>query len=736
MARHNKKHEQKKKQDAAPKKRVTKPADPNVVAQYTRKIQIFLQTTARKQMRAAELASKCRAKRSMNAYLTAIEQLQREGVILERRDSYILCSKDDCFKAQIVRLAGNYGFVRDEENIDYFVPGKYLLGGMPGDKVLCRQLPAREDGSPEAEVLSILEETPEARICGTIVPTDEGLCLCPDNMNLEIHIDYQESEPYAVGDKVLCVLTERGRRHRDHRVRVILNFGTADSAENCMAASIAARDVPIEFPDEVEKDAKKLAEAGVTAFDLEGRRDLRGEVIFTIDGAMSKDMDDAVSVEKRPDGGYLLGVHIADVSHYVRANSALDAEAFRRGTSIYYADKVIPMLPKALSNGICSLNGGEDRLTISALMHISPEGDLLEAEFVKSVICSRVRGVYSECNAVLDGTASEEVFHKYETVVESLRLLDELTTKLERLRKKRGAPELESTESALLLDENGICVGLSPIERGRSECIIEACMLAANEAAARLARTKGFPLVYRVHEEPSPERIASLKEMLVRLGGEVPVFDEASPRDIQKILEDNREEVWFPVINNLTLRSMAKAKYSHEPLGHFGLALRDYAHFTSPIRRYPDLCVHRILTDFLAGADKDWMHKRYESFVEKAALQSSDTELRAVQIEREADDCYAAEYMRSHVGETFRGVITSVTDFGVYVTLENHAEGLYHIHDMPEGEYEIEEGWFIRNASTGETFRLGDAIEVVCARADVASGHIDLAPVGDLQAAT
>ncbi len=725
MARHNKKHEQKK--SPAPKKRATKPADPNVVAQYTRKIQIFLQTTARKQLRASELANKCRAKRSMNAYLTAIEQLLHDGVILEKRDMYVLCSRDDCFKAEIVRLAGNYGFVRDEERIDYFVPGKYLLGGMPGDKVLCRQLPSREDGSPEAEVLSILEPNPEARLCGTIVPTDEGLCLVPDGMSMELHIDYQESEPYAIGDKVLCVLTERGQRHREHRVRVILNFGTADSAENCMAASIAARDVPIEFPDEVEKDAQKLADAGITEFDLEGRRDLRGEIIFTIDGAMSKDMDDAVSVTKEKDG-WLLGVHIADVSHYVRANSALDAEAFRRGTSIYYADKVIPMLPKALSNGICSLNGGEDRLTISALMHISAEGDLLDAEFCKSVICSRVRGVYSECNAVLDGTASPEIQAKYAEVTDTLHMLDALTSKLEALRHRRGAPELESTESALLLDENGICVGLSPVDRGRSECIIEACMLAANEAAARLARTKGFPLVYRVHEEPSPERIASLKEMLVRLGGEPPVFDQASPRDIQKILEDNREEVWYPVINNLTLRSMAKAKYSHEPLGHFGLALRDYAHFTSPIRRYPDLCVHRILTDFLAGADKEWMQKRYAVFAEKAAIQSSDTELRAVQIEREADDCYAAEYMRSHVGEVFRGVITSVTDFGVYVTLENHAEGLYHIHDMPDGEYEIEEGWYIRNASTGQTFRLGDAISVVCARADVASGHIDLAP--------
>ena len=727
MARHNAKHNSRKKSPEPVKpKRSLKPADPAVTAQFVRKIQIFLQTTARKQMKAAELANKCRAKRSPTSFQAALEQLIHEGKLLERRDVYVLVNKDECFRAEVVRLAGNFGFVRDEEGMDYFVPGKFLLGSMPGDKVLCRDLPPREENSPEAEVISVLEMNPDARMSGRIVPTEDGLCLEPDGMNMELHIDYDESVPYAIGDKVLCLLTFRGRKHMEHRVKVILNFGSSDSAENCMAASIAAQEIPVEFPQAVLDEAQKLEETGITDFDLEGRRDLRGEVIFTIDGAHSKDMDDAVSVTKREDGSYTLGVHIADVSHYVRANSPLDKEAFLRGTSIYYADKVIPMLPPALSNGICSLNGGVDRLTISAIMHISPEGELLEAEFAKSVICSKVRGVYSECNAVLDGSASPEILEKYAPVADTLRLLDELTDKLEHLRELRGAPELESTESALMLDENGVCIGLAPVERGRSECIIEACMLAANEAAARLARTAEIPLVYRVHEEPSGERIDTLKEMIVRLGGNPPTFAAASPRDIQQILNDYREEVWFPVINDLTLRSMAKAKYSDEPLGHFGLALRDYAHFTSPIRRYPDLCVHRILTDYLAGGDKAWMQKRYAVFAQNAAQQSSDTELRAIRLEREADDCYAAEYMRAHIGETFQGVITSVTDHGVYVTLENRAEGLYHIHDMPEGEYEIEEGWYIRNALTGETFRLGDPIEVICAKADVASGHIDL----------
>ena len=539
-------------------------------------------------------------------------------------------------------------------------------------------------------------------------------------------MSYKDSVRYGLHDKVICTVISRGERHKDHIVKVLMNFGSTDSAENCMNAKIMAQNIPVEFSPEVLRQAEKLQEDGITAFDLENRLDLRRETIFTIDGAHSKDLDDAVSVRKKEDGGYVLGVHIADVSHYVRSGTALDAEAFERGTSIYYADKVIPMLPKALSNGICSLNPNEDRLTISCIMQISPEGDLLEGKFYKSVICSKVRGVYDECNQILDGSAPAEIQEKYAPVAEMLHLLDELSGKLEHRRKLRGAPELESTESALILDENGICVGLAPIERGRSECIIESCMLMANESSARLAREREFPLVYRVHENPSPERIENLKNMLLRLGAEPPKFAEITPKDIQHLLDETRNETWFPVVNSLTLRSMAKAKYSHEPLGHFGLALRDYAHFTSPIRRYPDLAVHRIISDFLAGASADWMQKRYAKFAEQAGMHSSDTELRAVQLERDADACYSAEYMKSHTGEVFHGVITSVTEFGLYVTLENRAEGLLRINDLPEGEYEIEDGWYIKDSLTGREWKLGNLLDVVCARADVNSGHIDL----------
>lgn len=690
-------------------------------AELVRRIHTVMQNEPHGKLAITALPRRCRTHRSSRAFQAAVRQLLQEGFMHEKGSYYMLCK--NCFKAETIRIAGGFGFIRDENGTEYFVPGKALCGSMPGDQVLARETASRMEGSPEAEVISVLEEAPDVQISGTVVPTEEGLCVLA--LGTKLHIDYKDSVPYHIGDKVLCRIVSRGKRHSEHRVRIVLNFGSADNAENCMAARIAELNIPIDFPPEVSSEAEKLSEVGVTAFDLEGRLDLREACIFTIDGAHSKDLDDAVSVQKN-ETGYLLGVHIADVSHYVRGNSPLDKEAFRRGTSIYYADKVIPMLPPALSNGICSLNAGEDRLTVSAMMQLSAEGELLHAEFRKSVISSRVRGVYSECNELLDGTASGALQEKYAPVKETLHLLDELTDKLELLRKRRGAPELESTEYELLLDEAGLCIGLTPIERGRSERIIEACMLCANEAAARLAREAEFPLVYRIHEKPSPDRITTLKELLVRLGHE-PKFNEAEPADIQQLLDECRDEPYFPAVNALTLRSMAKAKYSEEPLGHFGLALKDYAHFTSPIRRYPDLVVHRILSDHLADGSKEWMQKRYAAFVRNAALQSSDTELRAVQLEREADGCYAAEYMQAHVGESFKGVVTSVMEYGLYIMLENHVEGLLHIHELPDGEYELEDGWYLKNTLTGQEYRLGTELEVVCAKADVSSGHIDLA---------
>ena len=700
-----------------------RPADPRETAEYCRKIRTFLGMTRTGRMPQSELAGKCHARRSPASYEAALEELTREGAIVQRRHAWVLTGVK-AFRAQTVRVPGSFGFIRDEAGTEHFVPGKYLLGSVPGDLVLASPIPSRT-GEPEAQVLRILEEAEKVRISGEIVPTPDGLYLRPDGMGELMHIDYKDSEPYRPGDKVLCELVQRGERHRDHRVRVLMSFGSAESAGACMEARLAGLGLRADFPPEVEAQARKTADTGITAFDCEGRLDLRQETIFTIDGAHAKDLDDAVSVQQKPDGGYILWVHIADVSHYVTPGTPLDGEALSRGTSIYYGATVIPMLPKALSNGICSLGAGEDRLTLSCRMELSPQGDLLSYRFCKAVIRSCVRGVYDECNAVLAGTADAALTAKYAPVAGQLAILDELCGKLGHLRAMRGAPALESTEAAVLLDENGVCVGLTAVERGRSECIIESCMLCANEAAARLAREKHLPLVYRVHEPPSPERITALREVLAKLM--LPDLPERpAPGDIRRLLEEARETPAHPVVNALVLRAMAKARYSEEPLGHYGLALRDYAHFTSPIRRYPDLAVHRILSDYLDGADSTWLMKRYAAFTQSAAVQSSETEVRAMQLEREADACYAAEFMHSHIGETFSGIVSGVTDHGVYVTLSNMAEGLLHIRDLPEGEYEIEEGWYLRNALTGLALRLGEPVTVRCTGAQVSTGHIDL----------
>ena len=341
------------------------------------------------------------------------------------------------------------------------------------------------------------------------------------------------------------------------------------------------------------------------------------------------------------------------------------------------------MLPKELSNGICSLNPNESRLTFSAIMELSKDGILLNYKFVKSVICSKVKGIYSEINSILDGSAEKAIEEKYFELKDTIFLMDELADILILNRRKRGAPEIETSESKLIID-NGMCREIVPRTRGKSEMIIEEFMLTANEAAARTAHENDIPFVYRVHEAPSPEKINDLKEGLRRLNVEVPVFTEAKPVHLSEILRNSKDKPFYPVINMMTLRSMAKAKYEPEPKGHFGLALDDYAHFTSPIRRYPDLAIHRILTDIINGYDKEKLIKRYSGFVQKASQRSTETEIRAMNIERNCEDCYKAEYMQQHIGEIFKGLISSVTEYGFYVELENTVEGLVHVNSLPE----------------------------------------------------
>lgn len=695
------------------------------VESYRNKIVTFLQTNNKKTMAVSELESKCRTKKSgRENFVTAFDQLRTEGVVMVKKGmKAALCSRAGAFPGKITRLSRTFGFAETDEGVEYFIPGKCMLGAMPGDRVLISDIASRS-GEPEGEVIDILEFG-SSQLTGKVVFEDGAPYLVPDTASRNhITIMTGESVPFENGDKVLAEITSRGRRHAEHKVKITLVFGSSEYAASAAASILTVHGAPTEFPEEALKEARKIAEGGVQEYSLNNREDLRGMTIFTIDGAESKDLDDAVSVE-RTKNGYLLGVHIADVSHYVKGNSGLDKEAMLRGTSIYYANKVIPMLPKELSNGICSLNPNEDRLTLSAFMELDSEGNMLSYRFCKSAIRSRVKGVYSEINRILGGSEDSTIAEKYAEVRDNIMLMDELADKLIARKRLRHAPEIETTESKLLIGEDGICYDVLPRERGKSECIIEEFMLTANEAAAKLAREKNVPFVYRIHESPPEAKAETLRELLPKYGFECPHFSEFKPFHAADILESAKDTEKFEAINMLMLRSMAKAKYSTEPLGHFGLVLDDYAHFTSPIRRYPDLAIHRIITDILAGYGNEWLSKRYSGFAVNAAERSSAAEVRAVTIERECEDCYKAEYMKAHIGESFTAKISGVTEFGFYAELPNTVEGLVHIRTLPEGEYDYSEPVSLTERFSGVSYTLGKTVQVICAAVNVSDGTID-----------
>ncbi len=692
------------------------------VKSYKNKILMFLGKSGKKPISFKELAKKCRSKKGNNReFIEAVTELVETGYIFERKRGFVLSSVLGYVPAKIARINKTFGFAkRNDDNSEIFIPGKYLMGAMPEDDVLVRFIPSRT-GSPEGEVVSVLKQNNQ-RLSGMVVEYDGAMYLRPDTMsNNHIRLIRGGDVVFKAGDKLIAEIVNRGTRHSEHTARPVLNFGSSEKASSCAESILTIHGVETVFPENVLKEADKIEEMGISAEEIQGRLDLRDEPIFTIDSIESKDLDDAISVHKLKDG-YMLGVHIADVSHYVKGNRDIDKEALKRGTSIYYADKVIPMLPKSLSNGICSLNPNEDRLTFSAIMKLDLDGKLKEYTFKKSVICSRVKGIYSEINKIINGTADEEIKNKYAEVHDNIAVMKELADILTANKEKRGAPQIETSESKIVLDEDGFCCNIVPRTRGVSEIIIEEFMLMANESAAKFAKEKGIPFVYRVHENPEETRIENLKTVLERINITCPHFTNPKPAHLAEILRNAKGN---PAVNMMVLRSMAKAKYMNKPLGHFGLALDDYAHFTSPIRRYPDLAIHRILSDLVDGKDADWLKKRYEAFTVNASERSTNAEVKAMTVERECEDCYKAEFMKSKTGEEFDGIITSVTEFGFYVELENTVEGLVHVNSMADAKLEYDGLLSLKDVVSGKTYTTGDKIRVCCVRADVNSGNID-----------
>ena len=597
---------------------------------------------------------------------------------------------------------------------------------MPGDMVLVEKFEhPRVEGSDEGEILAILEEKND--LVGTARRIEGRLKFVPDDcpaISMQLMRDCEGGA--KDGDKVAVEILQRGNRQEDHRVGVAMRFGSSDEAKRCAKALLYAQDIRSRFPDKVREEAKKLENAEVSEKDTEGRMDLRALPIFTIDSAETKDIDDAISLTKTPEGGFELGVHIADVSNYVKPGSELDNEAFNRATSVYYADQVVPMLPKQLSNGICSLNEGVLRLAFSCLMHLDKDGNLIDYRFVKSIIRSRVKGVYSEINALLAGSADDELKGKYHEVLSQLPAMKELYGHRARLRKERGCMDIESGEVKLILDEDGHCIDVKKRTSGESEAMIEEFMLLANQCAAHFARVKQIPFVYRVHEEPNAEKLERLHTLLQACGiNDHFAKDVPTPKELSAILEGVRGGPYEQIINTGMLRCMSKAVYEEKPKGHYGLVLKDYAHFTSPIRRYPDLAIHRIMTAQLKGMDKDTMVLRYSDFAEKASKQSSEREIIAMQIERKAEDCYKAEYARRHLGECYEGRISGVTQRGLFIELENGVEGFVPASSLTPSGTMLTEGIRLSDPVSGKNWSLGDTMMITIVRADVNLGKID-----------
>lgn len=497
---------------------------------------------------------------------------------------------------------------------------------------------------------------------------------------------------------------------------VLGSFGEAAAALDALIVSLRLRR---EFDEAVlaEADACKPADL----LDDPGRTDLRALLSFTIDGSDAKDFDDAVSIERLDHGLTRLGVHIADVGHYVPQGSALDREAYLRGTSVYFPGRVLPMLPEQLSNGVCSLRPDEDKFTLSALMDIDESGNIVHTKLLRSITRSKARLVYDDVNALFDGDAQQN--EKLAHVQPALLAMRELAGRIRHKRQMQGAIDFDTDEPKFVLDEQGEPVEIAKRARGEAEMMIEDFMLTANEAVARFAKSRALPLLYRVHERPDPEKLDTLKSFLDGIGVDTRgIRHQANPGDIRAVLERTRETPEFSVVSMLALRSMQKARYDVSPLGHYGLAMQDYCHFTSPIRRYPDLVVSRALSAALKG-EKPALHG---DALADAAMRSSDCERAAVDAERAADKLMMARFMHGHIGELFDGVVSGVSEWGVYVALSNGAEGFMHVRSLDDWFDFDERRMTLRGERTGFVFSLGQVLSVRVESVELESSSIDL----------
>jgi ribonuclease R len=670
------------------------------------------------------------------AFRQVIDELEADGHIIKTRKNRYGASGRMGFAAG--RFQGNergYGFVLPDnsEHGDIFIQTENINGAMHGDRVLVKVIKIQHGNkSAEGEIVKILSRANE-KIVGVFEKSGSFGFVIPDHRKIkgDIFIPLDKTMNAKPHQKVVVEITRYPESNRNAEGRIVEILGDKDDDGIDVLSIIKAYNIPYEFPEEVLEEARKIPQS-ITDEEIEKRRDLRELAMVTIDGEDARDLDDAVSLEIIENGVYRLGVHIADVSYYVKENSALDKEAVKRGTSVYFPDRVIPMLPKELSNGICSLNAKEDRLAFSVIMDIDNLGRVVNHEVFESVIHVDERMTYTDVYKILEEN-DENLIARYEPLVPMFRNMKELALILAKKRSIRGAIDFDFEEAKIIVDEHGKPVEIKKYEMTIANKIIEEFMLLCNETVSEHFYWANIPFVYRIHEDPEPEKIIRLNAFLFNFGQRIKGPNHIHPRALQDVLTRIKGTPQERLISTMMLRSLQKARYSYEHEWHFGLAANYYSHFTSTIRRYPDLIIHRIMKEYINGEFDENRNRHYMNILPEITKQCSERERNAEEAERDCDDLKKAEYMLEHLGEQFTGVISNITSFGIFVELDNTIEGMIKLSSMYDDYYIYDEKQYcLIGENTGNIYRIGDVVDVIVVRSSPETRQIEFMFADDL----
>ncbi|MCI7149060.1 ribonuclease R [bacterium] len=679
-------------------------------------------------MKLKELAMLLQVPKDQRDELKAVmDSLEAEGKVHVTQKGKYIKGEAKHLRGIFQANARGFGFVTVEgEPEDIFIGEEDMGGAMQGDEVEVAITKAPAGRRREGKILKIVNRGTQ-RLVGYYQSRKNFGFVVPDNERIlqDIFVPAEQSKGAVTGHKVVVELTSYGGEGKKPEGRIVEILGHANDPGVDILSIVKAYDLPSEFPEKVLNQAERVAKP-VTGADMAGRKDVRDWQTVTIDGEDAKDLDDAITLTKEGDN-YILGVHIADVTNYVQENSALDREALKRGTSVYLADRVIPMLPHVLSNGMCSLNAGEDRLALSCIMTVDAKGNVVDHQIAETVVNVDERMSYTSVKKILEEHDEEEC-RRYQTLLPMFEMMKELSEILRNRRHKRGAIDFDFPESKMVLDEDGTPLEIKAYDRNVATKIIEDFMLLANETVAEEYFWQEIPFVYRVHEAPDEEKMKKLITFIQNFGYtmHVPKGQEIRPKEVQKLLdkiEGSQEEA---MISRLTLRSMKQAKYSPDNDGHFGLAIKYYTHFTSPIRRYPDLQIHRIIKDNLRGRMTESRRDHYAKILTEVTMQASSLERRADEAERETVKLKKVQYMKKFYGEEFEGVISGITKWGLYVELPNTVEGLVHVANMMDDHYDYDETHFqMVGTHTGKRYELGQKVKVRVTGCDTIARTID-----------